>query len=332
MANRNVDALAHRSATSSSLGLLRIVLFSTWTAYILADPLHLLGYLPIDTFSAPGVLRVLPDSIWHVVLSEMGLMVVRLLTLSFVLLGLCGLLPHRSVAIGAAGALVLYQGILRGFAGHINHAELLLLYATGIVAAFPCFDAFSMRKATASLRSQNIYAVPFVVIGVLFCITYSFVGIVRLMKGPDLFLSETFRNLVLSHWIGMGGISGEHFVAPSVRVWILDAAPQLLVKASYVAGTVLELFAPVALFSTRFRYLFVSFVPVFHVLSAVALGVVFFENIVLLVVFSQVWFHQAASRAARAVTAMRSLWFVAHQTPNRPIHPASVPIGRRVDR
>jgi hypothetical protein len=200
--------------------------------------------------------------------------------------------------------LFFYQGVLRGFSGHMNHAELLLLYATGIVAVFPCFDALSVRKAKSVTQKQVMYAAPFVVIGILLCVTYSFVGIVRLAKGPELFFGDTMRNLILHHWIELGDISGPAFAAPLGRIAILDVLPPSVVQAGYVLGTMFELLAPFALVSRRFRFLFVGFAATFHVLNAVGLGVLFTENCLLLIVFSQAWFHRVANVVHQTTTEL----------------------------
>jgi len=302
MANRSLrGVLLHRRATPASLGLLRIWIFAIWCVYVLLDPLHLLAQLPSEVFEAPGVLRIIPASVIDLLLSEPGLYALRFLTLGGILIVILGLIPSRLFAVSVTAALVLYQGVLRGFAGHMNHSELLLLFATVVVSLFPCFDGLSLRKAKTSEHDQSLYSTPFVAIAFLFCLAFTFVGAARIGNGLGLFFTETLRNLTIEHWITMGNLEGQRFVAPSTPIPALEVIPDVLFRASYFASTLLELLAPLALISKRFRYLFVGFVVTFHVANMVLLGVPFVENLFLLVVFSEKWFHDTALTLERTM-------------------------------
>jgi hypothetical protein len=302
MANRSLrGVLLHSRATPASLGLLRIWMFGVWLVYVLADPLHLLAFLPRDAFSAPGILGIVPEGLWTVLLSEAGLHVLRLVTLVGILIVILGLVPSRLLALSVTAMLILYQGVLRGFAGHMNHAELLLLYSTGIVAIFPCFDGLSFRKPRVREREKSLYTTPFVAIAFLFCLTFTFVGAARLGNGLGLFYTDTLRNLAIERWIQDGAIEGQRFVAPSTPIPGLGLIPDVLFRTSYLASTLLELLAPLALISRRFRYVFVGFAIAFHLANLLLLDVPFIENMFLLVVFSEKWFHDIAAFLDRAI-------------------------------
>lgn len=310
MANRRLrGVLLHERATPASLGLLRIWIFGIWLVYLLVDPLHLLAYLPREVFSAPGVLRIVPEPVFDLLLSETGLHALRLLTLGGILAVILGLVPSRLFAVSVTALLVFYQGILRGFAGHMNHAELLLLFATGVVAIFPSFDGLSLRKPKTGEREQSLYSTPFVAIALLFCLTFTFVGAARIGNGFGLFFTDTLRNLTIEHWIEMGTIEGQRFVAPVSPILAFEIIPSVLYRLSYLASTLLELLAPLALISKRFRYLFVAFAFTFHVANLFLLGIPFIENMFLLVVFSEMWFHDIAAALDRAVRSARLVSF-----------------------
>jgi hypothetical protein len=207
--------------------------------------------------------------------------------------------------VGVTALLFFYQGVLRGFAGHMNHAELLLLFSTLIVAIFPCFDGLSFRKPREGEREGTLYSVPFVAIAFLFCLTFTFVGAARLGNGLGLFFTDTLRNLTIEHWIEMGTIKGRMFFAPTSPILAFEFIPSVLYRVSYLASTLLELLAPLALISKRFRFLFVGFALTFHIANLVLLGVPFIENIFLLVVFSEHWFHDIAGALDRAAQGSR---------------------------
>jgi hypothetical protein len=306
VANRRLSGiLLHDRASPASLGLFRICVFSVWFLYLLLDQVHLLGLLPPDAFSAPGILRVIPEGLWQLALSEGGLTVFRLVIIGGVLVVILGVLPYRLVTIGVAILLVLYQGILRGFSGHMNHAELLLLYAAVVIAIFPCFDGLSVRKPKGGPHDRSQYAAPLLIMAFLFCFTFSFVGAARLSQGPDFFYTQTLRNLILKNWIQMGGLSTHGFAPPAAPFLPLEILPGPILQASYAVASLLELLAPLALISRRFRQVFAVFVIVFHTSTAYAMGVPFFENLPLIVVFSEKWFHLVAARLERGTRGAR---------------------------
>jgi hypothetical protein len=295
MANRSLGgALLHRRASAPSLGLLRIWIFGIWLVYVAIDPVQVLSRLPSEAFAAPGALGILPQSIWPLVLSETGLLTLKLVTLAGIVLVLVGALPSRLLTVSVTALLVIYQGVLRGFSGHMNHAELVLLYATGIVALFPCFDALSLRRSTSGTRKQSLYSAPFVAIAFVFCLSFSFVGAARLGNGLSLFFTDTLRNLTIENWLEMGSMTGDRFATPLGPMLALEIFPSLIFQLAYLASTLLELLAPLALISRWFRYLFVGFAATFHAVNLLVLGVPFIENMFLLVVFSERWFHAIA--------------------------------------
>jgi hypothetical protein len=130
------------------------------------------------------------------------------------------------------------------------------------------------------------------------------VGAARIGKGPSLFLTETLRNLILDHWIQLGALSRTSFAPPSSSALALEL-PRGLLQAGYALATGFELLAPFAMVSRRFRFAFVAFAAAFHTSTAVAMGVPFVENFLLLVVFSATWFHIVAGRLEETLGRQR---------------------------
>ena len=117
-------------ASASTLGFLRAWIYTIWFGYILINPAHTVSKLPLEAFKAPGLLLLIPNSAWALLLDEKVLAAFHIALLACV--GSCAiaLVKHTSMFVATACALVYYQGILRGFCGHINHSELGLLYST----------------------------------------------------------------------------------------------------------------------------------------------------------------------------------------------------------
>jgi len=71
--------------------------------------------------------------------------------------------------------------------------------------------------------------------------------------------------------------------------------PPLTFKVAFAASTLVELSAPLALFSRRLRPFIVAGLLFFHLSILVAMQVPFPENMCLLALFSGTWFHRAAT-------------------------------------
>jgi hypothetical protein len=302
--NRNPPAFLHQDATASSLGLARVLVFGIWLYQLATDPVQRLAELPHATFDPPGALRVLPSRIWDLLLEPPVLLTLKvglLLALALVILGL-----PRSKALLAltVGALVAYQGIVRGFSGHINHAELPLLYISLLLVFFPVFDGLTVwtwrgrPEASAAGRGPDDRA-PYVAGMLAAClilsVTYFFVGVVRLWKGIDLFATPALRGYIAEHAFQGGRFDGSTTTPLSVPAAALGL-PLWFLQVAFALSTVLELAVPLALFSRRLRPVIVLGLLLFHVTIWAFMDVPFPENMCLLVLFSGVWFHRIAAR------------------------------------
>jgi hypothetical protein len=116
---------------------------------------------------------------------------------------------------------------------------------------------------------------------------------VRLWKGVDLFGTSTLRDLVASFALQDGHFDGASVVPSGVPAAIL-VLPPLTFKVAFAASTLVELSAPLALFSRRLRPLIVAGLLLFHLSILVAMHVPFPENMCLLALFSGTWFHRLA--------------------------------------
>src|SRR5205823_6246364 len=71
-----------------------------------------------------------------------------------------GVPGYAIIAVTTCVLLTLYQGLPRSF-GFLNHAQLALLYAAYVLAAFPCADALAIAPARARReRAPVLYRAP----------------------------------------------------------------------------------------------------------------------------------------------------------------------------
>jgi len=283
----------HRQASASSLGLLRIVIFGTWALIPIVERLPLLAEIPTRVFAPPGPLAILPSDTIAWLTSGGGLWAVTLLVVVGSGIVALGVLPYRAVAVSVALMIMLHQGVVRGFSGHINHAELAIAYTAFVIALFPIYDGLSIVKPTESQSTSVLmYRAPFLISMVIFTVSFSFAGVARLSEGLEFFATDTLRNLFAERWLGSIAIDqGAIREVP----WYLDETLAVPIRSMFVVTTLLEIVAPVLLIWRSTRMAFVVFAIGFHVVNLAFLGVTFFENLVLLVVFSEHWLHRVAS-------------------------------------
>ena len=298
----------HQDASANSLGLARILVFGIWFYELAVDPIQHLAELPASAFSPPGILRLLPDQLWNLLLSSSFLFTLKggiLIGLALVILGL----THSKIILGLiVGALVIYQGILRGFSGHMNHAELALLYISALFVFFPVFDGLALRRPRAitgqkdpdetTARDRAPYVTAMIAACALLSLTYCFVGAVRIWKGIGLFGTPALRDHVANLAIQGGQFDGNTIIPVDVAAAVLGL-PLGLFQFFFVITTLFELMAPLAIFGRLLRFVIVSGLVLFHVSAWAFMNIPFWENMCLLVLFSGTWFHQVAAWLGR---------------------------------
>lgn len=299
----------HHDASASSLGLARVLVFSIWFWQLAVDPIERLADLSTSAFAPPGVLRVVPGGIWDLILEPSVLLAFKAGLLMALLLVILGATRSRVLLGLTVSGLVLYQGVVRGFSGHMNHAELALLYISMLFVFFPVFDGLTIRtlrvirwkpagtdRATAG---HAPYVTALLVACLLLSLTYFFVGAVRLWKGIHLFGTPALRDLIAGFSLQDGQFDGSAIIPLGVPSAALSL-PLWALQVAFIAATMLELSAPLAVFSRRLRPLIVISLVVFHVSIWAFMNVPFPENMCLLVLLSGSWFNRIAARLDQA--------------------------------
>jgi len=293
---RATPAYLHQQATASSLGLARVLVFGIWLCHLAVDPIQRLSELPRSAFDPPGVLAVVPGQLWDVALRSSVLLAFKVGLLLAIVLIVLGLVPSRLLLGLTAAGLVAYQGFVRSFSGHMNHAELALLYISVLFVFFPVFDGLTIRSRGAGRGSGDRapYVAGMLAACIVLSLTYFFVGTVRLWKGVDLFAGSTLHDLVSNYALQGGRFDGATVVPAAVPAAVL-VMPPLVFKVAFAVSTMLELSAPLAVLSRRLRPFIVVGLLLFHVSILLAMNVPFPENMCLLALFSGTWFHRVAN-------------------------------------
>jgi len=176
--------------------------------------------------------------------------------------------------------MTVYQVIFRGYAGHISHEDILLLYASYMLAGFPVANVIARKSGSVDPR-VNLNALPIVAILFTLLMIYVVVAVYRLLYGaPEIFTSGSMiywalRNTVEVHdpGPGLGFLLAEHR-------WL-----ELIFLAGFPFITIMEFFAPLALVLRPFRVFFIPLFLAFHFSTYLFMDVIFRETLALYALF-----------------------------------------------
>jgi len=252
--------------------------------------------LPPVLFAPVGFQRWLPPTWWSVLLDANVLEGMRFAVLAA--LGLSLWRAARAVSLLLAGLLLLHHQALRHGFGFVNHQELVPLYAVFLCAFF----GFGGRA-----WEQRAPGLPIIGILLLLCLSYALAGAFRVLHHPELFLNPG----AMMGWILLNSSRPLHYG------WTLGLnlpwGPGLawLLQAGLIVVTALEILAPLALVSARFRVVFLTVIPIpFHFACLILMNIFFWENAVLMLLF-----FDLAQLRHRAVQVLRRL-SLRQPTPN----------------
>jgi hypothetical protein len=292
----------HEGATERDFKLLRTWVIGLWVFEILRNPISALDLLPLAGYAPPEVFqRAIPGGgTW---LMQAG---VPDGIQSAALAMLIAALFTRWAWAGALAAVLVtvHQGLTRSFS-HVFHAQLALLYALYAIVLFEVIRAVLSRQEPKSRDAGspgveegtdthvgNVWAVPYLgVLGVL-CLTYSFTGVYRLTHaGPALFFSDSLEQWLVNRPLVFGVGVGQALIdLPAAPIWL---------NAGFAVVTFFEALALFALVSPRFRLAFVAVMAGFHLSTYAFMGIAFWQNVLLLPLFFE---RKRTASAARAVS------------------------------
>lgn len=268
----------HEDATPRSVDALRILIFGLWLLIVIMEPLEELSLLPYSAFHYVGILlRSIGPVIGPGILSVPFLLGLKFLTMA----SLIGVLLNRYLIVSSVTACLLItiaQSLLRSV-GHINHNELTLLYGAYFLTGSWVADALMKRNGRDV--KVNLSAFPFIATLAVTSVTYSFIGLFRLVNGGV----EIFTSDSLIHWIVFSANRISIFPWNFDYVVLQNSWVQVLLKGGFVVGTIFEALAPLCLVSHHFRRMFIAFMIPFHFVIFIFMHILFWEQLVLYILF-----------------------------------------------
>ena len=263
------------------LALGRVVVFGIWLFTIVSAPLTIYSELPFDLFEALGPFRFLPDAVLRAAVSPVALTSLKAVLVVGCALLVLGVRPYYPIALTTAGLLLLCDGLVMGFNGFINHAQLGPLYAALIIAVFPAADALSVMGATRRPAFPGLYSGGILAVSIVLCFAYSFVGVHRLVNGG----LAIFQGDAIITWMAVRSLQEG---SEGFQYGLLPLDYRLLIvplKIGYFVTTIFEILAPLCLVAVRFRWLWLAVIVPFHFMTLVTMNIFFWENVLLLLVF-----------------------------------------------
>ena len=274
----------HHDATARTLAFARVFIFALWLVRILTSELTQLGYLSDELFHSFGVVKILPQPATTWLTTPLTLLAFKSITLVLIVWVIFGAGRNRVALVAAALMLTLYFGIAKGFGGHVNHRELVLLYLTYLLIPLRCFDAFAIRRGEPTGDTQLPYQTGMQLLCCVIVLNYFFVATARVFVGfPHVFDPDVMYNWVLSR-----NVRPNPYGLDIGLQLLSSSAGRVLLALALPLSTVVELTAPLALWSgRRVRCLLLVCLAAFHLGIFLIMNIAFFENIAVLLLLWQ---------------------------------------------
>jgi hypothetical protein len=269
----------HDDAGPEQLAVARIGVFGLWLIILLRVDPRRFADLPSELATPLGAMHLFPleamvGSSW-VMTTMWGLAVLGC--------GLCvlGVRPFLPVALPTSLLLLAFDGSMKAFGGYANHAQSAALFAALIIALFPASDAWSafvkVKRPEVDV-SPWIYRTPLILATLALALTYSLVGLRRIVAGgPAVFLGDSVEVWLVaasSQWAEYGF---DHGLLILEHRWLVPVAAVALLVA-----TTFEVLAPLVLRTRQFRVAWVLVVVSFHIGTLLTMRIFFWENLVLI--------------------------------------------------
>lgn len=263
-----------------AFAICRIVVFTLLGLDVwgMGDPARIAA-LPREWYVALGPFRWLPDSLHALVFEPSLLRGLRWSALGLAGAAVAGVRPYPCFAAAFCAVYLLLRALASGFGGFIGHGWLAMTFCSWVLAAFPAAAALSLGRSQRLTRRVELYTAPIVAMGALFCTSYFLLGVRRFARGG----LEIFVNDALPTYIGLASLKdGAHAGFEYGLLVLTSPLAASAMKAGYFVVTLMEVLAPLCVFSSPFRWLWIAVMIPFHLLTLVTMNIFFDNNIVLM--------------------------------------------------
>jgi Vitamin K-dependent gamma-carboxylase len=267
--------MLHDKATAYSLGIVRIWVFGLAALSRLLTPAWEACLIP--EYQPAGIMRVLGAQNWVPLITLEMAYCIQALTIGLLLIVAVGMGPYRLLAPLACLALTLTEGMVRSN-GVMTHANLILILCTYVLAMFPAADALTLfHRKKSPTKPQVQYQAALISLSLVFCITYFFVGVRRLVdSGFDIYFDDSIlcATALRDAEQGPAGGLGIRCCESVITAWAI--------RIGFPLVTLFELLTPLCIFSKRVRWIWLVVMIPFHLGTGLMMGIWFIYNIALI--------------------------------------------------
>ena len=266
--------LIHDQAGPRLLRLTRMGVCGLWLIKLLLDPLWRLAQLPPELIQTTGILGAFPEGLSRWIFTEEGLLSLWIAAVLMLLVCLTNRFFWLAATLTAI-LLTIYSAVIRSF-GPAVHTDIVLLLAVYVLALFSWAD-LSAGRSTNQRAKQSWSSFPVVTIVMILCLSYSLVGMNRVMLGGW----RVFTGDSMEVWTIDASLRGYYFntnVGWHVPHWPLVL---MMLRSGLPVITLFELTAPLCLIFAHYRWVFIPVMLSFHLLSLVFMNIFFFDDMLL---------------------------------------------------
>lgn len=261
-----LDRWVHAPAPAERLAALRILIGGYMTVYLVANvgEVRRLASQDASGFDPVGVARLLSDPVssfvvWSWWTIALGTGVLFCLGFAYRFVG-----PAFAVAVFG-------WATYRSSWGQLLHFEHLVSIHLAILAFTPAADAWGVRSSRDERAASTRYGWPIRLLAIATVAAYFLSGIAKLrLSGVGWLQTETLGNHIAYSAVRIEQLGGP---SPPLAEWVL--ARRWLITPMAVGTLIIELGAPIALASRRWRSLWVLAALLFHLATAATMLVFF---------------------------------------------------------
>jgi len=279
--------MIQENAGVKTLALLRIVVFGCWLIIAVLFSPWSYSMLPVSIFESWGAYRVInlfPVELLEILLSEWFLLSLKGFLIVGCLFCMLGVRPFKPIAIFTVFLIVVYDFVVRGFNGFINHAQIGIFFSAIFIAFSPAVDSLSIHKKRLEKPGKD-YSFPTVLTALTLTLAYSFIGIRRFMVGGlEILTNDALLTYLVRNTLNYSPYGFELSLTLIEYGWVI-----LLLKVGFFVVTIAEVLSPFILFNNYLRYAWLIIMVPFHFMTLFTMNIFFWENLLLISVLFIDW-------------------------------------------
>jgi len=289
-----------KDGTILQLGLARILVFGILVLDLLLDDVTALASMPFEAFLPHGILRLLPASWLEAMLRDASLSGFAVVYFVVLVLGLVGFGRAWLVTGAAFCFTVWFHGLARGFGGHVNHQELIVLMCLLFFLSQRSYAAASINSLIrpASAGGEDNQVARLLLRGLCFWIlfTYFMIGVARLQASDW----RVYQTNIMTCYVLLHSIKWNYWDVSVAKELLQQPLFDLFLRVSFPLATILELVAPFAVMIRGLVWPIVISLWLFHLAIFFTMNIFFWQNMLLLLLPLLGWYTDRNWKPATA--------------------------------